>query len=76
MVNNRFKKEYCECSIQLSDPCMFCGKTGRPIKIPKLCKCSHSHISWVGNEKHPDGHYEKIDECEMCNCEKFVEIKK
>lgn len=43
--------------------------------VVKLCKCGHNHISFVGDlgENHDQEGEARIDECEKCDCEKFVE---
>lgn len=46
----------------------------RPIRICK--SCGHDHIAETG-DNNDEGvyHYELLDECCYCNCEKFKEVK-
>jgi hypothetical protein len=44
--------------------------------VVKVCKCGHNHISFVGDlgENHDKEGETRINECESCDCEKFVEV--
>jgi len=44
----------------------------------KLCKCGHDHISYVGDlgKNQDEAGWDRIIECEKCNCESFEAKKK